>query len=247
MNPDQRFSILTFPQFFDGEELSLNVVFLPRDQNPLAAAITDHPVIKDEVPRPAFATAWRAEYQPAMERVRSGEIGFVKLDVLHRMNLEKVLGDFGIGSLPEAVLDDFNRMWHRLDPWPDVVAGLTRLKAKYILVTLSNGNVSLMVDMARRAGLPWDMILGAEIAGTYKPQPAVYRNAADVLDLAPSEILMVAAHNGDLVAAGGVGLRTAFVYRPAEYGPGQTTDRVAEHDYDVVAVDFIDLAAQLGA
>ena len=196
---------------------------------------------------PAFATAWRAEYQPAMERVRSGEIGFVKLDVLHRMNLEKVLGDFGIGSLPEAVLDDFNRMWHRLDPWPDVVAGLTRLKAKYILVTLSNGNVSLMVDMARRAGLPWDMILGAEIAGTYKPQPAVYRNAADMLDLAPADVMLVAAHNGDLVAAAGAGLRTAFVPRPAEYGPGQTTDRVAEHDYDVVAADFIDLAAQLGA
>ena len=194
----------------------------------------------------AFALAWRAEYQPAMERVRSGEIGFVKLDVLHRMNLEKVLRDFGIDGLSDAALDDFNRMWHRLDPWPDVVAGLTRLKTEYILVTLSNGNVSLMIDMARRAGLPWDTILGAEIAGNYKPAPEVYRNAADILDLAPGEVMLVAAHNGDLVAARGVGLRTAFVPRPAEYGPNQTADRAADNDYDVVAKDFIDLAARLG-
>lgn len=194
----------------------------------------------------AFANAWRAEYQPAMERVRSGEIGFVKLDFLHRMNLEKVLRDFGISGLPEAVLDDFNRMWHRLDPWPDVLAGLARLKTKYILVTLSNGNVSLMVDMAKRAGLPWDMILGAEIAGNYKPEPAVYRNAADLLDLAPGEVMMVAAHNGDLVAAAGVGLGTAFVSRPTEYGPDQTADLSAENAYDVLAADFGDLAVQLG-
>ena len=196
---------------------------------------------------PAFALAWRAEYQPSMERVRSGEIGFVKLDVLHRLNLEKVLTDFGVTGLSDAALDDFNRMWHRLDPWPDVIAGLTRLKTHHILVTLSNGNVSLMVNMARRAGLPWDMILGAEIAGNYKPEPEVYQNAADVLDLAPAEVMLVAAHNGDLVAARGVGLRTAFVPRPVEYGPGQTTDLSADHDYDVVATDFIDLAVQLGA
>ncbi|NKB49371.1 MAG: haloacid dehalogenase type II [Alphaproteobacteria bacterium] len=193
----------------------------------------------------AFADAWRAEYQPSMERVRSGEIGFVKLDILHRVNLEKVLNDFGVGGLSEAALDDFNRMWHRLDPWPDVVSGLTRLKTKYILVTLSNGNVSLMVDMAKRAGLPWDTILGAEIAGNYKPAPDVYRNAADILDLAPGEVMMVAAHNGDLIAASGVGLRTAFVVRPTEYGSGQSTDQSAERDYDVVATDFVDLAAQL--
>jgi 2-haloacid dehalogenase len=193
----------------------------------------------------AFAVAWRAEYQPAMERVRSGEIGFVKLDFLHRMNLEKVLKDFGIDGLSDAVLDDFNGMWHRLDPWPDVVAGLTRLKTKYILATLSNGNVSLMVDMAKRAGLPWDMILGAEIAGNYKPAPVVYQNALDLLDLAPSEVMMVAAHNGDLVAASGVGLRTAFVLRPTEYGPHHTADQSADNDYDVVAKDFIDMAAQL--
>ena len=199
-----------------------------------------------ELDWPTFALAWRAEYQPSMERIRSGEIGFVKLDVLHRMNLEKVLKDFGIDGLSDPALDDFNRMWHRLDPWPDVVAGLTRLKNKYILATLSNGNVSLMVDMAKRAGLPWDTILGAEIAGNYKPAPEVYRNAADILDLAPSEIMMVAAHNGDLIAASGVGLRTAFVSRPAEYGPGQTTDQSAGNDYDVEATDFIDMASQLG-
>lgn len=193
-----------------------------------------------------FALAWRAEYQPSMERVRSGEIGFVKLDVLHRMNLEKVLGDFGITDLPDAALDDFNRMWHRLDPWPDVIAGLERLKSKYILVTLSNGNVSLIVDMAKHAGLPWDMILGAEIAGNYKPEPEVYQNAADLLDLAPSQVMMVAAHNGDLVAAAGVGLRTAFVARPTEYGPDQTADLKAENTYDVVATDFGELATKLG-
>ena len=195
----------------------------------------------------AFALAWRAEYQPSMERVRAGEIGFVKLDVLHRMNLEKVLNDFGIAGLSDAALNDFNRMWHRLDPWPDVVTGLTRLKAKYILVTLSNGNVSLMVDMAKRAGLPWDMILGAEIAGNYKPEPEVYQNAADILDLDPNEVLMVAAHNGDLAAAGDVGLRTAFVPRPTEYGPDQTSDLSTDNVYDVVATDFIDLADKLGA
>jgi len=193
-----------------------------------------------------FAAAWRAEYHPSMERVRSGEIGFVKLDVLHRVNLEKILQDFGITGLSDEALGDFNRMWHRLDPWPDVVAGLARLKTKYILATLSNGNVSLMVDMAKRAGLPWDVILGAEIAGNYKPQPEVYQNAADVLDLAPAQMMMVAAHNGDLVAASGVGLRTAFVTRPNEYGPGQSTDLAADNDYDLVAEDFIDLAAQLG-
>jgi 2-haloacid dehalogenase len=195
---------------------------------------------------PAFADAWRAEYQPAMERVRAGEIGFVKLDVLHRINLEKVLADFGVGDLPEATLADFTRMWHRLEPWPDTVAGLMRLKAKYILVTLSNGNVSLMVDLARHGGLPWDMILGAEIAGTYKPRPEVYLNAAEVLDLAPAQVMMVAAHTGDLIAARGVGLRTAFVSRPDEYGPGRPTDQPGGSDFDVVARDFEDLAAQLG-
>ena len=194
----------------------------------------------------AFANAWRAEYQPAMQRVRSGEIGFVKLDVLHRMNLEKVLDDFGISGLSDTVLADFNRMWHRLDPWPDVIDGLTRLKTKYILVTLSNGNVSLMVNMAKRAGLPWDIILGAEIAGNYKPEPVVYQNAADMLDLATPQIMLVAAHNDDLVAAGRVGLRTAFVPRPTEYGPDQTTDQAPAHDFDIVAADFGDLAAQLG-
>ncbi len=194
----------------------------------------------------AFADAWRAEYQPSMERVRSGETGFVPLDMLHRQNLETVLRDFGVASLSDAVLADLNRMWHRLDPWPDAVAGLTRLKTTYILATLSNGNVSLIVNMAKRAGLPWDVVLGAEIAGQYKPAPAVYRNAAALLDLAPAEVMMVAAHNGDLVAARTVGLRTAFVVRPHEYGPGQTTDLAPEHDFDIVARDFNDLADALG-
>lgn len=194
----------------------------------------------------AFALSWRAKYQPAMERVRSGEIGFVRLDVLHRMNLDETLKEFEIEGLDEAAVDDLNRAWHRLDPWPDVVEGLTRLKTKYILATLSNGNVALMVNMAKRAGLPWDAILGAEVAGYYKPQPQAYQTTAEMLGLKPEECLMVAAHNGDLVAAGRTGFRQAFVSRPTEYADDQDFDVTAENDYDHVADSFIDLARQLG-
>tara|TARA_R110002167_G_scaffold52746_1_gene151956 strand:- start:743 stop:1447 length:705 start_codon:yes stop_codon:yes gene_type:complete len=194
----------------------------------------------------AFALAWRARYQPAMQRVRSGEIGFVKLDVLHRMNLVDTLAEFEIEGLDEAAIDDLNRAWHRLDPWPDVVEGLTRLKTKYILVTLSNGNVSLMVNMAKRAGLPWDAILGAEVARHYKPQPEAYLITAEMLGLQPEECMMVAAHNGDLVAAGKTGFRAAFVSRPTEYAADQDFDIAAENDYDFAADSFTDLAQQLG-
>lgn len=194
----------------------------------------------------AFALAWRAKYQPAMERVRRGEIDFVKLDVLHRMNLDANLAEFGITGLSEAEIDHLNRIWHRLEPWPDSVAGLTRLKTRYILATLSNGNVALMVDMAKHSGLPWDAILGAEVAQAYKPQPEAYLRTADFLGLAPQQCLMVAAHNADLVAAAGCGLCTAFVARPTEYGPAQARDFEATGDFDYVARDFIDLAGQLG-
>lgn len=195
----------------------------------------------------AFALAWRARYQPSMEEIRAGRRGFTKLDVLHRENLLSVLEAFGVEGLDEPAIDHLNRAWHRLEPWPDVVAGLTRLKQRHILAPLSNGNVALMVNLAKHAGLPWDVILGAEIARAYKPEPAAYQNAAALLDLDPGQCLMVAAHNDDLVAAAAVGMKTAFVPRPNEYGPAQTNDQRAEHPFDVVAKDFSDLADQLGA
>ena len=192
-----------------------------------------------------FADAWRGLYQPAMEKVRRGETPWTKLDDLHRMSLDRLLVEFAITGLSEAEIDHLNRAWHRLDPWPDAVPGLTRLRRKFILATLSNGNVALMVNMAKRAGLPWDAILGAEVARRYKPEPEAYLRTADLLGLEPGQCMMVAAHNGDLIAAGSLGFRTAFVHRRTEYGPGQTTDLAPDHAWDVVAEDFLDLADQL--
>jgi 2-haloacid dehalogenase len=193
----------------------------------------------------AFADAWRARYQPAMAEVRSGKRPWVRLDNLHRENLVCVLAAFDIEELGDREIDHLNRAWHRLDPWPDVIEGLQRLKARYILATLSNGNVALMVNMAKRAGLPWDVILGAEVARSYKPQPEAYLRSAALLDLPPAQCMMVAAHNNDLVAAADCGFRTAFVVRPGEHGPNQTTDLRAEHAFDVVADSFVDLADKL--
>jgi 2-haloacid dehalogenase len=193
-----------------------------------------------------FADAWRAHYQPSMERVRRGELPWTRLDELHRMALEKILSDFGVTGLSEEQIEHLNLVWHRLDPWPDAIAGLTRLKRKFILATLSNGNVALLVNMAKRAGLPWDAILGAEVARHYKPQPEAYLRTADLLGLAPDQCMMVAAHNSDLIAAGKLGFRTAFVPRRTEYGPNQTADLTAEREYDVLAESLVDLAAQLG-
>jgi len=193
-----------------------------------------------------FADAWRGMYQPAMDEVRSGRRPWTKLDDLHRESLEKLLGQFAIKGLSDGEVEHLNRAWHRLDPWPDSVAGLTRLKKKYVLATLSNGNVALMVNMAKHGGLPWDAILGAEVARHYKPQPECYRTTASLLGLAPEECMMVAAHNGDLAAASSVGLRTAFVLRPAEHGPGQTKDVNPTRQWDLVASDFVDLAGRLG-
>jgi 2-haloacid dehalogenase len=193
-----------------------------------------------------FAEAWRGLYQPAMEEVRSGRRPWTKLDDLHRESLDRLLGEFGIRGLAEGEVDRLNRAWHRLDPWPDAVPGMIRLRRRFVLATLSNGNVALMVNMARRAGLPWDAILGAEVARHYKPQPEAYLMTADLLGLRPDQCLMVAAHNGDLAAANAQGFRTAFVARPTEYGSGQTRDIAPEREWDVVADDFVDLAARLG-
>ncbi len=194
----------------------------------------------------AFADDWRALYQPSMARVMSGELPWTNLDGLHRMSLDEVLAKHGIAGLSEADKDDLNRAWHRLDPWPDVVAGLTRLKKRYILATLSNGNVAMMVAMARRGGLPWDAILGAEVARAYKAERKCYDTTAALLGLANGECLMVAAHNQDLQRCKGYGFRTAFVHRPDELGPGRTRDGEPAEAYDVVADDFVDLADKLG-
>lgn len=196
-----------------------------------------------------FADAWRRRYDPAMEQVRSVRRPFVRLDVLHRENLEAVLPEFGIqpAVVPESEIAELNLAWHHLDPWPDVVPGLVRLKARYVIAPLSNGNVILMLDMAKRAALPWDAILGAELAQAYKPAPEAYLRTADILAMRPGEVCMVAAHNGDLSAARACGLATAFVPRPTEHGPGQTKDLEPEQDWDIVARDFEELAEKLGA
>ena len=193
-----------------------------------------------------FADAWRGLYQPMLERVRSGSLPWTKLDDLHRMALDRLLAEFGVHGLAERDVDHLNRAWHRLDPWPDAVPGLTRLKRRFVLATLSNGNVALIVNMARRAGLPWDAVLGAEVAKHYKPQPQAYLTTAALLGLEPPQCLMVAAHNNDLAAAAKIGYHTAFVPRPTEYGPAQTTDLTPGQAWDVVAASFVDLAARLG-
>ena len=194
-----------------------------------------------------FADAWRGAYAPAMDRVRKGELPWTKLDALHRMMLDKVLADFNVKGLTEAEIDNLNRVWHRLKPWPDAVSGLTRLKKKFIIAPLSNGNISLMTELAKFGGLPWDCILGAELARHYKPDREVYQSAADFLDLKLDEVMMVAAHLGDLGAAKGVGLRTAFVTRPMEFGPDGKPDLQPNASVDIAARDFNDLAIKLGA
>ena len=195
---------------------------------------------------PAFADAWRGLYQPNMSKVRSGEMPWTKLDELHRMALDHLIVEFKIAGLSEEEIDHFNRAWHRLDPWPDSVPGLTRLKRKFVLATLSNGNVALIVNMAKYGGLPWDAVLGAEVARRYKPQPECYLTTAALLGLRPDQCLMVAAHNNDLAAASSVGLRTAFVPRPNEHGAGKARDVTPARPWDVIARDFEDLASQLG-
>lgn len=193
----------------------------------------------------AFAEAWRAGYRPAMDRVRRGDLPWQTIDALHRLILDDLLRDFHITGLSAADIDHLNRVWHRLDPWPDARAGLERLRQRFICATLSNGNVALLTHMARHADLRWDCILSAELAGHFKPDAAVYQMAARLLDLPPEQIMMVAAHNVDLQAAAAVGFRTAFVARPTEHGPHQTTDLTPGPGVDVSARDFHDLADQL--
>lgn len=196
----------------------------------------------------AFADAWRRRYQPAMEEVRSGRRPFTRLDVLHRENLDLVLRDHGIDPAGVAAeeLDWLNRAWHRLDPWPDAIPGLLRLRPRFFLAPLSNGNILLLANMAKRAGIPWDAILGAEAARAYKPQPESYLRTAEILGMEPGEVALVAAHNGDLAAARRAGLKTAFVLRANEHGAGQTTDLRAEQEWEVVAASFEELAERLG-
>src|ERR1700751_668737 len=189
----------------------------------------------------AFADAWRGEYQGALEEVRAGRIGFCKLDILHRRNLELTLKRFDIGALTEDEKRNFNLAWHRLGAWPDVPTGLARLKRGYVIAPVSNGNISLMVDLARRNGFPWDVILGAEIAGDYKPKPRVYLAAAEALDLKPGECMMVAAHSSDLAAPAAAGLRTAHVARPDEKGKGRG-ERAPSVRVDFAAKDLGDLS-----
>jgi 2-haloacid dehalogenase len=194
----------------------------------------------------AFADAWRAEYQPGMEEVRSGRAPFAKLDVLHRRNLMRILPRFGLENLSDEVLDDLTLVWHRLDAWPDVQAAMARLKPKFWLAPCSNGNISLMVGLARRNDIPWDAILGSEVAGDFKPKPRVYLAACDAFSLEPAQCMMVAAHTRDLVAAGELGLRTGHIARVNEYGPN-TGEAGPTAPVDAAGCDVGDLATKLGA
>jgi 2-haloacid dehalogenase len=193
----------------------------------------------------AFADAWRGEYQPAMEEIRSGRAAFCRLDVLHRRNLEAILPRFNVTGLPEAVLRDLNLAWHRLDAWPDSSPGLKRLRTECLLAPVSNGNISLMVNLARCNGFPWDAILGSEIAGDFKPKPRVYLAACEALDLPPGECMMIAAHSRDLEQAARNGLRTGHIARPDEHGPG-TGEAKPTVPVDVAGSDLEDLAGKLG-
>jgi 2-haloacid dehalogenase len=195
----------------------------------------------------AFTEAWRAGYQPAMQRVRSGALPWMKIDALHRLILDDLVARFAIEGLDDADLDHLNRVWHRLDPWPDTVEGLGLLKRRFTITTLSNGNVSLLTNMAKRAGLPWDCVLSAELFHHYKPDPETYRGAADLLGIAHHELMLVACHPDDLRAAQKAGLRAAYVARPAENGVGKPLPAHADGEFDAVADDFVDLAHRFEA
>ena len=194
----------------------------------------------------AFATAWRKGYQPAMARVRSGELPWTKIDDLHRMILEEILVDFAITQLSEREKQHLNLVWHRLNPWPDTVRGLTLLKRKFTIVTLSNGNLGLLANMAKNASLPWDLILSAEVFRHYKPDPETYLGVAEIFDLPPHDVMLAAAHKDDLLAAHQCGLQTAFIERPFEFGPDHTRQDLNQESFtNYHAKDMLDLAAQL--
>jgi 2-haloacid dehalogenase len=194
----------------------------------------------------ALVDAWRAAYSPSMDRVRRGELPWTKLDDLHRASLDRLVQELDIRGLTEADHGYVNRGWHRLTPWPDAVAGLTRLKRRYIVGPLSNGNVSLLTNMAKHAGLPWDVVFGADLFAHYKPDPETYLGVCKLLDLEPGQVMMAAAHNTDLAAARKLGLMTSFFARPTEYGLHQARDLAPESDWDIVAADIEDMATQLG-
>ncbi|APX01147.1 haloacid dehalogenase type II [Arthrobacter sp. QXT-31] len=202
-----------------------------------------------ELDAEAFADDWRALYQPAMEAIRSGTREFTTLDTLHRENLDRVLRRHGFDPerLGAETLEKLNKSWHRLPPWPDSVAGLAAIRRRYIVGPLSNGNTSLLLDMARSAGLPWDVIIGSDMTRTYKPLPGAYLRTAEFLDLSPGEVMLAAAHNSDLQAAREAGLATAFIARPTEYGPGQAADLAPEGNWDLSASGIPELADLLGA
>lgn len=199
-----------------------------------------------QVDADAFALAWRAGYQPAMQRVRSGELGWTLIDDLHRMILDGLLPTFGLTSLTEAQKQHLNKVWHRLDPWPDTVAGLTRLKTRHTICSLSNGNLGLLTNMAKRAGLPWDCVLSAEVFRAYKPDPATYLGVARVFDVPPSDVMLVAAHQDDLAAARACGLRTAYIERPLEFGAKHPKDVSPDAANTFHAKSLVHLAEQLG-
>jgi 2-haloacid dehalogenase len=199
-----------------------------------------------QVDADAFALAWRAGYQPAMQRVRSGEIGFVKLDALHRGILDELLPRFGLAHLDETERAQLNRVWHRLDAWPDSVAGLTRLKTRFTIASLSNGNIGLLTNMAKRAGLPWDCVLSAEVFRAYKPDPRTYLGVAEVFDVSPAQVMLVAAHQDDLAAARACGLATAYIERPLEFGAKHPKDVSPDAANTWHARDLLHLADQLG-
>jgi 2-haloacid dehalogenase len=194
-----------------------------------------------------FADQWREGYAPSMAKVRRGEMPWTNLDHLNRSLLEELLKEFHIEGLSEEEKDHWNRVWHRLKPWPDSIAGLTRLKKRYTIATLSNGNVALLSNMAKHAGLPWDLILSAELVRHYKPDREVYLSAADLLELKPEQVMMCAAHASDLTAARSFGLRTGFIHRPGEFGNADKADDARQGDFDMVSRDIVDLASKLGA
>jgi len=194
----------------------------------------------------AFADAWRGGYGPSMNRVRSGALPWTKLDVLHRMILDQLIVQFKIEGLSEDEKKHLNRIWHRLRGWPDSAAGLTRLRKRFVIAPLSNGNLSLLTNMAKFAGLPWDCILSTELVRHYKPDKETYLMPGELFDVEPAAVMMVAAHEGDLQAAKALGLRTAYVHRPLEYGPGRASTMPPAGRFDFLARDLEDLATQLG-
>lgn len=199
-----------------------------------------------QVDADAFALAWRAGYQPAMQRVRSGELGWTLIDDLHRLILDELLPTFGLTDLTEAQKQHLNKVWHRLDPWPDTVAGLTRLKTRHTICSLSNGNIGLLTNMAKRGGLPWDCVLSAEVFRAYKPDPATYLGVARVFDVPPGDVMLVAAHQDDLAAARACGLRTAYIERPLEFGIKHPKDVSPDAANTFHAHNLVHLAEQLG-